>query len=234
MNRKEKQEIVTRWTKQKISEVEDYLNQDPIDHEALAKMVGFVPNTSDPRIDLRAYPLPTNFLDKKLMKIDLEGSNWEKGRFLSVHATRCSFAKCTLKCPLAIVFDECDFRESRIINVLVAPGTKFVNCNFNGASFRGGNFYQGLFENCTFQESKLRSVEFEDCVFDGCDFVGCDFKKVWFGHSNFFHVKNNFTFLDDEYAENKLEKVVDENLPMVDFGDSEGILEAKIKRTKRY
>lgn len=233
MNRKEKQTLVTRWTKPNISEVEDILKQDPIDHEALAKLVGFDPNTSDPRIDLRGIPFKSDFIGKEVRKLNLEGSNCEVGGFRRVRAMQCSFAKCTFKWALAKVFDDCDFRESRIVEVQVCPGTKFVNCNFNGAIIRGGHFYQGIFEKCTFRESKLRSVEFEDCIFDGCDFVGCDFNKVWFGHSKFIRVKNNFSFLD-EYARNKLEKVVDEKLPMVDFGDSEGILEAKIKRTKRY
>lgn len=233
MNRKEKQTLVTRWTKQKITEVEDILKQDPIDHEALAKLVGFDPNTSDPRIDLRGFPFKSDFIRKEVKKLNLEGSNWEVGGFFSVRAKQCSFAKCTFKCPLNNLFDECDFCEARIVGVQVCPGTKFVNCNFNGASIREGHFYQGIFENCTFQESKLRSVEFGDCIFDGCDFVGSDFKNVWFGNSKFFHVKNNFTFLDNEYGENKLEKIVDEKLPMVDFGDSKGILEVKIKRKKR-
>jgi uncharacterized protein YjbI with pentapeptide repeats len=216
MPRQSKKDIVKRWTNDKVSLVEKALSATSIDNVELSSAFGIHDRNGTEFVDLRGFPFRRPYRNVQISHLDFEFCEWlpGKGGLTPVDkAVNCVFDNCKLDCPVNKYFDNCSFKNSKLIGSQSVPGTMFQDCSFESCHFKS-SFFQGCeFVRCRFDSAKIRNTEFFECLFDGCVFVGAQFKHSSFGDSIFQNAKNNFRFEPDE-------KIIDPEYPLVDFMDS--------------
>ena len=134
--------------------------------------------------DLRGLPIGEMLKGLKLKNVDFSYATFSgPAQLIECQITGSKFRGITLGTNIGSVFEDCDFQDSELGELLFRG--RFTRCNFSHSKLDNARGVEVSFAECDFTGCVFKKTDFKRCVFNSCVFTETSFVRGVLSGSRF-------------------------------------------------